>query len=69
VSSVILRARDTHCWMRASASIAVDDGGTSSLWWQRRSSSISLKLEALYGSFAGEAFGDNSREYVFVACR
>jgi hypothetical protein len=28
-----------------------------------------LRLEALYGGFAGEPLNDNSREYVFVARR
>jgi len=28
-----------------------------------------LRVEALYGGFAGEPFGDDSREYVFVVRR
>src|SRR5256886_7602336 len=55
--------------------IELDDGGTSSLWWATRNEWLGLldvaglELEALYGGFAGEPFGDESREYVFVARR
>lgn len=55
--------------------ITHDDGGKSSLWWATRNEwlglldTAGLHLEALYGSFAGEPFGDDSREYVFVARR
>jgi SAM-dependent methyltransferase len=55
--------------------IALDGGGTGSLWWATRNEWLGLldvsglRLEALYGGFAGEPFDDDSREYVFVACR
>jgi SAM-dependent methyltransferase len=55
--------------------IALDGGGTSSLWWATKNEWLGLidvaglDLEALYGGFAGEAFTDDSREYVFVARR
>jgi ubiquinone/menaquinone biosynthesis C-methylase UbiE len=55
--------------------IELDDGGKSSLWWATRNEWLGLldvaglKLEALYGGFAGEPFTDDSREYVFVARR
>jgi SAM-dependent methyltransferase len=47
-------------------------GGTSSLWWATKNEWLGLvdvaglEVEALYGGFAGEPFGDESREYVFV---
>jgi hypothetical protein len=53
--------------------IVLDDGATSSLWWATRNEWLGLldaagfEVESLYGGFAGEAFGDDSREYVFVA--
>jgi SAM-dependent methyltransferase len=53
--------------------IVLDDGATSSLWWGTRNEWLGLidvaglELEALYGGFAREPFGDESREYVFVA--
>src|ERR1051326_8766771 len=53
--------------------ITLDDGGTGSLWWATKNEWLGLldvaglRLEALYGGFAGEPFDDNSREYVFVA--
>lgn len=53
--------------------IALDDGGTGSLWWATKNEWLGLldvaglRLEALYGGFAGEPFDDDSREYVFVA--
>ncbi len=53
--------------------IVLDDGGKSSLWWATKNEwlglidSAGLRVEALYGGFAGEPFGDESREYVFVA--
>jgi SAM-dependent methyltransferase len=53
--------------------ITLDDGGTSSIWWATRNEWLGLldvaglQVEALYGGFAGESFGDDSREYVFVA--
>ena len=55
--------------------IALDAGGTSSLWWATKNEWLGLvdvaglEVEALYGGFAGEPFGDESREYVFVARR
>lgn len=55
--------------------ITLDDGGTSSLWWTTKNEWLGLidvaglELEALYGGFAGEPFGDDSREYVFVVRR
>jgi SAM-dependent methyltransferase len=53
--------------------IALDDGGTSSLWWATKNEWLGLvdvaglEVEALYGGFAGEPFTDESGEYVFVA--
>jgi SAM-dependent methyltransferase len=53
--------------------IVLDNGATSSLWWGTRNEWLGLidvaglELEALYGGFARERFGDESREYVFVA--
>lgn len=55
--------------------ILLDDGGRSSLWWATKNEWLGLldvaglELEALYGGFTGEPFGDDSREYVFVARR
>jgi SAM-dependent methyltransferase len=55
--------------------IALDDGGTASLWWATKNEWLGLldvaglRLEALYGGFAGEPLDDDSREYVFVARR
>ena len=55
--------------------ITLDDGGTGSLWWATKNEWLGLldvsglRLEALYGGFAGEPLDDNSREYVFVARR
>lgn len=55
--------------------IVLDDGATSSLWWATRNEWLGLvdvaglEVEALYGGFAREPFGDESREYVFVARR
>jgi SAM-dependent methyltransferase len=53
--------------------IVLDDGGTSSLWWATKNEWLGLldvaglEVEALYGGFEREPFGDESREYVFVA--
>jgi SAM-dependent methyltransferase len=53
--------------------ITLDDGGTSSLWWATKNEWLGLldvaglEVEALYGGFDREPFGDESREYVFVA--
>ena len=50
-------------------------GATSSLWWATKNEWLGLldvaglEVEALYGGFAGEPFGDDSQEYVFVARR
>jgi hypothetical protein len=50
-----------------------DDGARSSLWWATKNEWLGLldvsglELEAQYGGFDGEPFGDDSREYVFVA--
>jgi len=55
--------------------IILDDGGTSSLWWATKNEWLGLvdvaglEVEALYGGFDGEPFGDTSGEYVFVARR
>jgi SAM-dependent methyltransferase len=55
--------------------IVLDDGPRSSLWWATKNEWLGLldvaglELEALYGGFGGESFGDESREYVFVARR
>ena len=55
--------------------ITLDGGATSSLWWATKNEWLGLldvaglEVEALYGGFAGEPFGDNSREYVFIARR
>ncbi len=55
--------------------IALDDGGTGSLWWATKNEWLGLldvadlRLEALYGGFAGEPLDDNSPEYVFLARR
>lgn len=55
--------------------LILDDGSKSSLWWATKNEWLGLidvsglKLEALYGGFAGEPFGEDSREYVFVVRR
>jgi hypothetical protein len=55
--------------------ITLDDGGKSSLWWATKNEWLGLidvaglRVEALYGGFAGERFTHESREYVFVARR
>ena len=55
--------------------ITLDEGGTGSLWWATKNEWLGLldvaglRLEALYGGFAGERLDDDSREYVFVARR
>jgi len=55
--------------------ITLDDGARSSLWWATKNEWLGLldisgfRVEALYGGFAEEPFGDDSREYVFVARR
>jgi SAM-dependent methyltransferase len=53
--------------------LILDGGGTASVWWATRNEWLGLldvaglEVEALFGGFAGEPFGDDSREYVFVA--
>jgi SAM-dependent methyltransferase len=55
--------------------ITLDEGGKSSLWWATKNEWLGLldvaglQVEALYGGFASEPFGDDSQEYVFVARR
>jgi ubiquinone/menaquinone biosynthesis C-methylase UbiE len=55
--------------------LVLDDGSKSSLWWATKNEWLGLldvaglRVEALYGGFAGEPFDDDSREYVFVARR
>jgi len=55
--------------------ITLEDGAKSSLWWATKNEWLGLidvsglEVEALYGGFAGEPFGDESREYVFVTRR
>ena len=55
--------------------ITLDGDGTGSLWWATKNEWLGLldvaglRLEALYGGFAGEPLDDNSHEYVFVARR
>ena len=55
--------------------ITHDDGARSSLWWATKNEWLGLldvaglRLEALYGGFAGEPLDDDSREYIFVARR
>ena len=55
--------------------ITLDDGGTGSLRWATKNEWLGLldvaglRLEALYGGFAGEPLDDDSREYIFVARR
>jgi SAM-dependent methyltransferase len=55
--------------------ITLDDGGTGSLWWATKNEWLGLvdvaglRLDALYGGFAGEPLDDDSHEYVFVARR
>ncbi len=51
----------------------LDNGAKSSIWWATKNEWLGLldvsglQLEALYGGFAWEPFGEDSREYVFVA--
>ena len=55
--------------------ITLDGDGSGSLWWATKNEWLGLldvaglRLEALYGGFAGEPLDDNSPEYVFVARR
>ena len=55
--------------------IILDNGAATSLWWATKNEWLGLldvaglEVEALYGGFAAELFGDDSREYVFIARR
>ncbi len=55
--------------------LILDDGSKSSLWWATKNEWLGLidvsglQLEALYGGFAREPFGDDSGEYVFIVRR
>ena len=52
--------------------LVLDSGGTIPLWWATKNEWLGLidvaglEVEALYGGFDREPFGDDSREYVFV---
>jgi ubiquinone/menaquinone biosynthesis C-methylase UbiE len=53
--------------------MSLEGGEMSSLWWATKNEWLGLidvaglEVEALSGGFAGEPFGDDSQEYVFVA--
>ena len=55
--------------------IALDDGASVSLWWATRPEwqglldVAGLEVEALYGGFAREPFGEGSKEFVWIARR
>jgi ubiquinone/menaquinone biosynthesis C-methylase UbiE len=55
--------------------LTLENGAKSSLWWATKNEWLGLidvaglELESLHGGFAGEPFGDDSREYVFVVRR
>ena len=55
--------------------VTLDGGATSSLWWATKNEWLGLidvaglQVEALYGGFAAEPFGDDSPEYVFITRR
>jgi hypothetical protein len=55
--------------------LTLDGGATSPLWWATKNEWLGLldvaglTLEALFGGFDGKPFGDDSREYVFIARR
>lgn len=55
--------------------IVLDNGAKSTIWWATKNEWLGLidvaglEVEALYGGFEREPFGDESREYVFVARR
>jgi SAM-dependent methyltransferase len=55
--------------------IILESGAKSSLWWATKNEWLGLidvaglEVESLHGGFAGEPFGDESREYVFVVRR
>ena len=44
-------------------------GGATKNEWLGLLDVAGLRLEALYGGFAGEPLDDDSREYIFVARR
>jgi len=52
--------------------IVLDSGARSTIWWATKNEWLGLidvaglEVEALYGGFEREPFGDESREYVFV---
>jgi SAM-dependent methyltransferase len=53
--------------------IVLDSGAKSTIWWATKNEWLGLvdvaglEVEALYGGFDREPFGDESREYVFIA--
>jgi ubiquinone/menaquinone biosynthesis C-methylase UbiE len=53
--------------------LVLDNGAQSIIWWATKNEWLGLidvaglEVEALYGGFEREPFGDESREYVFVA--
>jgi SAM-dependent methyltransferase len=53
--------------------IVLEHGASTRIWWATKNEWLGLldvaglEVEALYGGFAREPFGDESREYVFVA--
>ena len=55
--------------------ITLDNGGTGSLWWATKNEWLGLidvaglRVEALYGGYAGDPLEDDSSEYVFVTRR
>jgi SAM-dependent methyltransferase len=55
--------------------LTLENGAKSSLWWATKNEWLGLidvagfEVESLHGGFAGEPFGDESREYVFVVRR
>ena len=55
--------------------IVLDSGARSTIWWATKNEWLGLvdvaglEVEALYGGFEREPFGDESREYVFVTRR
>jgi hypothetical protein len=55
--------------------LELEGGARSSIWWATKNEWLGLidvselVLESLHGGFAGEPFGDDSREYVFVVRR
>ena len=61
--------------LRDRIDLALDGGGTSSMWWATKNEWLGLidvaglEVEALYGGFAGEPFTGERSEYVFVARR